>query len=74
MDRASQHAWMDQWRRAERVLAAQRRRDLRALTDEQVLTAIDALLSLATSLAPDARRLIDSGLIQQQALFHRRRR
>ena len=64
---------MKQWRRAAGALAAQRRRELRALTDAEALAAADALLSLATVLPLDPRRLSDSGLVRQQALFHRRR-
>jgi len=73
VDRASQKAWMMQWRRAAVALDELRRRELRALTDRDALAASDALLSLATALPIDARRLTDSGLVRQQAAFHRRR-
>lgn len=72
MDRASQEAWMMQWRRAAVALEGERRRELRALTDRDALAASEALLSLAMALPIDARRLTDSGLVRQQALFHRR--
>ena len=74
MDRASQRAWMMQWRRAAVALEEQRGRELRALTDQDALAASDALLSLATALPLDTNRLTDSGLVRQQALFHRRGR
>ena len=74
MDRASQRAWMMQWRRAAVALEEHRRRELRALTDQDALAASDALLSLATGLPLDTNRLADSGLVRQQALFHRRGR
>jgi len=71
MDRASQQAWMMQWRRAAVALEEQRRRELRALTEHDALAASDALLSLAATLPLDTNRLTDSGLVRQQALFHR---
>ena len=74
VDRASQLAWMRQWRRAAVALREQRRLELRALTDRDALAATDALLSLGALLPLDARRLADSGLVRQQALFHRARR
>ena len=57
MDRASQRAWMMQWRRAAVALEEQRGRELRALTDQEALAASDALLSLATALPLDTNRL-----------------
>jgi len=65
---------MAQWRRAAVALAEHRRRELRALSDEDALAASDALLAFAALLPLDARRLVDSGLVRQQALFHRRHR
>jgi hypothetical protein len=63
---------MEQWRRAAAALEDQRKRELEALTDKEALAASDALLSLAVTLPIDVRRLTDSGLVRQQALFHRR--
>src|SRR5439155_13456703 len=74
VDRASQQACVAQWRRAAVALAEQRRRELRALSDEDALAASDALLAFAALLPLDAGRLVDSGLVRQQALFHRRHR
>jgi hypothetical protein len=65
---------MAQWRRASVALEGQRRRELRALTSQAALAASDALLSLGATLPLDSSRLTSSGLVRQQALFHRRRR
>ncbi len=65
---------MMQWRRAAVALEEQRKRELRALSDQEALAASDALLSPALILPLDASRLTDSGLARQQALFHLRRR
>lgn len=73
MDEDAARAWMAQWRGAERALAAQRKRELRALSPDDALAASDALLSIAASVALPASRLRSSGLVAQQALFHRRR-
>jgi len=64
---------MMQWRRAAVALEEQRRRELRALSDREALAASDALLSLAVVLPLDRSRVTHSGLVRQQALFHRRR-
>jgi hypothetical protein len=65
-------AWMAQWQHATVALAEQRRRELRAMSDQQALAASDALLSLAPLVPLNPSRLIDSGLVRQQALFHQR--
>ena len=72
VDRASQRAWMTQWRRAAVALEEQHKRELRAMSTEDALVASDALLSLALILPLDPSRLADSGLVRQQAIFHRR--
>ena len=64
--------WIAQWREAAAALAALREQELRELTDEQALVAADRLLSLALAASPDEARLLDSGLVRQQALLHRR--
>jgi hypothetical protein len=73
MDEGAARAWMAQWRGAEQALAAQRKRELRALSPRDALAASDALLSIAVSIALPPSRLRSSGLVAQQALFHRRR-
>ena len=66
-----QNVWMAQWRAAQDALRGQRVRELRAMTDQSALAAADALLSsdFLTGLAE--RRRMSSGLVRQQALFHR---
>lgn len=64
---------MAQWRRAAIELEQQRRQELRALSPGDALAASDSLLSLALVLPLDPARLTDSGLVRQQALFHRPR-
>ena len=66
-------AWMAQWRGAALALAAQRAHELALLTDEEVRDAIAALLDLGASLPVPPEREQTSGLVAQQALFHRRR-
>ena len=70
----SDRAWMAQWRAAAVALAEQRVRELRALTDERAQAAIAALLDLGASLPIPPERETTSGLVIQQALFHRKRR
>jgi hypothetical protein len=71
-DADRQQLWIRQWRRASVTLAEQRERDLREMSAQQALAAIDALLSLAPLVPLHPSRLTDSGLVRQQALFHRR--
>ena len=67
-------AWMAQWRDAAVALAEQRARELRALSEENARAAIVALLDLGASLPIPPAREKTSGLVIQQALFHRKRR
>jgi hypothetical protein len=69
---AIRREWLRQWNAAGPALAANRREELRRLSDERALAASEALLSLLTtvSLSPARRRW--SGLVEQQALFSRR--
>ncbi len=73
MDAAAQRVWMEQWRSAATALETQRKQELLAMSDAAALAAIDALLSLALLVPLNPDRLVDSGLVRQQALFHRRR-
>jgi hypothetical protein len=66
-------AWMAQWRHAAAALAEQRVRELRALTEEEARAATMALLDLGASLPIAPERERTSGLVIQQALFHRKR-
>lgn len=65
-------AWMAQWRGAAVALAEQRVRELRALTEEDARVAILTLLDLGASLPFPPEREQTSGLVIQQALFHRK--
>ena len=67
-------AWMAQWRAAAVALAEQRVRELRALTEEDARAATLALLDLGASLPIPPEREKTSGLVIQQAMFHRKRR
>ena len=69
---ATHREWVRQWKEAGPALAAQRREELLHLSDERALAASEALLALVTTvtLSPGRRRW--SGLVEQQALFHRR--
>jgi len=71
---ATQRAWMEQWRGAAVALEEQHRAELRALTPEKALAAIDAVLSLVDPRRIPSHRRTHSGLVEQQALFHRRGR
>jgi hypothetical protein len=74
MTGTSERAWIDQWRAAGVALEEQRASELRSLARERALAATDALLALANPRTlPDARRT-GSGLVDQQALFHRKPR
>ena len=65
-------AWMAQWRDAAVALAEQRIRELRTLTEEDARAATLALLDLGASLPISPEREKTSGLVTQQALFHRK--
>ena len=71
-DSARAVSWMEQWRAAGSALEEVRKRELGDLTDEQALAATDELLSIASSMPLPPDRLGTSGLVAQQALFHRR--
>ena len=71
-DSARAVTWMEQWRAAGPALEEVRERELRDLTDDQALEAAEELLSMASSMPLPPERLDTSGLVAQQALFHRR--
>ncbi len=71
-DGAAQREWLRQWNEAGPALAAQRREELLHLSDERALAASEALLSLVTTVTLSPGRRHWSGLVEQQALFHRR--
>jgi len=59
--------WAETWERAGRELSALRRRELQAMTDDDVRRAVAELFS--GPLPPDLRPRANSGLIEQQRLF-----
>jgi hypothetical protein len=69
---AQQREWMDQWRGAASALRDERRRRLAAMTDEQARGATATLLDMASRVPVPAARLSYSGLVEQQAILHRR--
>jgi hypothetical protein len=73
VSRAEQERWVLQWKLAARALADQKKRELSEMTAEKALLASEALLALAPLSTFPPSRVTTSGLVQQQALFHRRR-
>jgi hypothetical protein len=71
VDASAERRWAEQWREAGRALEEQRRRELRALTGDRALAAIEALLALASPLHLSAERRTHSGFVEQQRLLHR---
>ena len=69
---AAQREWLRQWKEAGPALAARRREELLHLSDERALAASEALLSLVGTVTLSLGRLRWSGLVEQQALLHRR--
>jgi hypothetical protein len=69
-DREATRARLKIWDHASPALEEQRWRELMALTDEKALALTKALFSRKLDYIP-ARP--SSGLVEQQALFHRRR-
>ena len=68
---AEQRRWMQQWREAAIALDGIKRDELANLTERDAWRQIEGLLSLA----PGYRRLSrTSGLVKQQAWFHKRGR
>ena len=69
--RQLQEIWVGQWRHAATVLARQKRKELREMTSEEALAASDALLEIGASSELSPSRKTNSGLVEQQALFHK---
>ncbi len=63
--------WIKQWKRAETALAQQKKKELQEMTPEQALAASEALLELGADSRLNPTRRISSGLVEQQALFHK---
>jgi len=73
MDLELQRKLVLQWGETGRFLEELRRSELRAMSDEKGRAISEAVLSLAENLPLSPRRQTWSGLVEQQALFHRRR-
>lgn len=71
LENATHREWLQQWDNAGRALKANWRRELMSLSAERALAASEALLSLITTATPHPSRIRWSGLVEQQALFHR---
>jgi hypothetical protein len=69
---AEERRWVEQWRVTGPELARIRRQELRALTDARALVAANRLLSLVGVVYRNPARRTHSGLVEQQALLHRR--
>jgi hypothetical protein len=69
---AEQRRWIAQWQGARAALRAQRASELAALSDDEALAAADALLTVAAIVDLATASRDSSGLVQQQALFHRK--
>jgi len=67
-------AWMRQWKGAGPALLEVRRREVRNPAKAEALEAAEDLLSMADCSPVPPERLVSSGLVAQQALFHRRAR
>jgi len=73
VDRELERRLILQWIETGKLLDEIRQRELREMTEEQARRASENVLSLAGNFPLPARRVGWSGLIEQQALFHRRR-
>jgi hypothetical protein len=63
--------WVETWTRAGPELDAIRRRELEALTDDDIRQIVQNLMSVP--LPPDLPMRLDSGLVEQQRWFARLR-
>lgn len=70
--RQQEEAWLAQWRGAAGALREQRAKELQELSGERALRAAEAVLALADPARLNPARRYWSGLVEQQALFHRR--
>jgi hypothetical protein len=69
--REQNRQWVEQWRETAIFLDEVKRDELANMTEEEGWRAMEAVLSLA----PHYRRLSrTSGLVKQQAWFHKRKR
>ena len=69
----AERAYVKRWVETGRLLDELRWRELAALDDRRARAASEALIDAALRVPVPARRRSWSGLVEQQALFHRRR-
>ncbi len=65
---------MQQWRQAAVAMAEQRQSELAGKSEEEILAAIDALLSLPHDMPDVPDQEVTSGLVEQQKIFHKNRK
>ena len=70
---AQQAAYIKQWAETGRLLEEQRWTELARLDPEEGIKASDALIEAALAVPVPRTRHAWSGLVEQQAAFHRRR-
>ena len=70
---AQQAAYIKQWAETGRLLKEQRWTELARLDPEEGIKASDALIEAALAVPVPRTRHAWSGLVEQQAAFHRRR-
>lgn len=66
-----QRRWLQQWRAAASALAEQKADELASLTEFEARKATLDLLALAEMAPLPSERLHNSGLVEQQRIFHR---
>jgi hypothetical protein len=73
MTRDAERAYIKRWVETGNLLEQRRWQELRALDDRRALEAADYLIDAALKVPLPSARRTSSGLVEQQALFHRRR-
>ncbi len=68
-----QRIWMQQWRNAAIALRNVKRRELRAMTDEDAVAAFNALDMPPELVWRSPERIDSSGLVEQQRIFQKAR-
>lgn len=71
MTPAEQRAYVRRWAETGQILEELRWRELRALDDQTALAASNDLINAALRVMLPQERRVSSGLVAQQALFHR---
>ncbi len=72
MDRELERRLVLQWGETGKLLEEIHRRELKEMTEDEACAASETVLSLVGNFPLPLRRVAWSGLIEQQALFHRR--